>query len=108
MIVGIQCMADGHYAPFDECIAKHECFETGGCPALTFAIKLQRDNMKHRADAGISASTLIQCPRANALLSLYDYYEDVATGWVKSMGTLVHSMIESDEDDMPDTIRERR
>lgn len=106
-IVGIVCMEDGSYQSFDHCIHKHECFEAN-CPALTFAIKLQRDNMKHRKDAGISASTLLSCPRTVGLLTHYDYYEPVADGWVKSMGTIIHSMIESDPDDLPNRIRERR
>lgn len=106
-ICGVVCMADGDFHSFDHCIGCHERYEVK-CPALTFALKLQRDNMKHRKDAGISASTLLGCPRAYGLLQYYDYYEPVADGWVKSMGTIIHSMIESDPDDLPNLIRERR
>ena len=101
-------MQDGSYQSFEHCIQCHETFTAANCPALTFAIKLQRDNMKHRGDAGISASTLLSCPRTFGLLHYYPYYEPVEDGWIKSMGTIVHSMIESDDDDLPDVIRERR
>ena len=57
--------------------------------------------MASRANAGWSASTLLSCPRAVALLETNDYYEPLKVGWNKSRGTWTHLMMESEmvEDD---------
>lgn len=71
-------------------------------------LKSMRDNHIHRKGAGISASTLISCPRAIAIHEIYDVYEPVITGWNKGRGTFVHAMMEYDPDPPEWIIRERR
>jgi hypothetical protein len=68
-----------------------------------------RDNHKKRGNAGWSATTLTGCPRATALLEVYDYYEPLTSGWNKARGEWVHALMEAQADDDPEeVIRERR
>lgn len=55
-----------------------------------------KNNLVTRANAGWSASTLLSCPRAVALLDTYDYYEPLHVGWNKARGTYLHTMLESE------------
>jgi hypothetical protein len=71
-------------------------------------LKSMRDNHLHRRGAGISASTLISCPRAVAIAEVYDIYEPVITGWNKGRGSFVHAMLEYDPDPPPWVVRELR
>jgi hypothetical protein len=112
-IVGVVCPYDDSYQTFDHCIHCHENRSpTRNCAAPVFALKSMRDNHITRSDAGISASTLISCPRAIAMAEVYDLYETVISGYNKgynkARGSWLHAMVEADIDPPPWIIRERR
>lgn len=98
-ILGVQCGADGSYQSFDSCI---ECHRNRGprlCHFPTFALRLMRDNGVKRKNVGYSATTLLACPRAVALLEEYEYYEDLYSGWNKTRGELMHMVAEAYPDE---------
>lgn len=105
---GVVCGYDGGYKSFDECIKCHENFKNT-CHAPVELLKVMRDNHKRRGNAGWSATTLTGCPRASALMEVYDYYEPLVSGWNKARGEWVHAMMEAqDQDDPDEVLRERR
>lgn len=94
---------------FEHCIHCHENRSSvRNCHAPVAVLKSMRDNHIHRKGAGISASTLISCPRAKAIEETYDLYEPVISGWNKGRGTFVHAMMEADPDPPEWMVRERR
>lgn len=106
--VGVVCGFDQGFKSFETCINCHETFQNS-CHAPVELIKIMRDNMSKRENAGLSATTLAACPRAKALLDVYDYYEPLISGWNKSRGEWVHAMLETHADEDPEeVIRERR
>lgn len=109
-IVGVICGKTGEYEDFQTCIARHEnpSHPGGSCHCPTASIKAMRDNHKTRKDAGVSASTILSCPREVALQEKYDYYEAVESGWHKFRGTLIHALMESDTDVPEGVIMEER
>lgn len=111
-IVGVKCGFDGTNQKFQTCIDAHESrgknAEGRTCHCPTAMLKDARDNTKRRKGAGISVSTLLQCPRAYAIEKTYDLYEPLPSMYNKFRGTSVHSIFEN-EPDIPDwIIRERR
>lgn len=109
-LIGVICGKTGEYESFETCIERHEnpCYPGGSCHCPTASIKAMRDNHKTRKDAGVSASTILACPREVALQERYDYYESVESGWHKFRGTLIHSLMESDPDVPEHIIMEER
>lgn len=105
-IAGIVCGADGSYQGFDSCIECHRNRGPRNCHFPTFALKLMRDNGVSRAGVGYSATTLLACSRAVALLEVYDYYEELESGWNKIRGELMHAVAERYPDE--NTIQEQR
>lgn len=107
--VGVVCNMDQSYQAFQTCIDGHEnrCKDRN-CHAPVYVLKSMRDNHIHRKGAGMSMSTLIGCPRAYALDSVFDLYETVISGWNKGRGSFVHAMMEYDTDPPPWLIREQR
>lgn len=100
---------DGSMQSFKTCIDCHENrSKTRNCNAPVAVLKSMRDNHIDRKGAGISASTLISCPRAVAMEQRYDLYMPVISGWNMGRGTFVHAMMEVDRDPPPWIIRERR
>ena len=95
-IVGVICGYDGTKQAFDTCINCHESFAERNCHAPVELLRSMKNNMASRGNAGWSASTLLSCPRAVALLESNDYYEPLKTGWNKSRGTWTHLMMESE------------
>ena len=95
-IKGIICGCDGTKQEFDTCIHAHETFGERNCHAPVELIRSMKNNLATRANAGWSASTLLSCPRAVALLETYDYYEPLHVGWNKARGTYLHTMLESE------------
>ena len=95
-IKGVICGYDGTKQDFDTCIRCHESFGERNCHAPVELLRSMKNNMATRANAGWSASTLLSCPRAVALLDTYDYYEPLKTGWNKARGTYLHTMLESE------------
>ena len=107
-IVGVKCGYDESYQTFQSCI---DCHQNGGprnCHFPTFALKVMRDNDKKRKGAGYSATTVLACPRAVALLEKYDYYEDLDSGWNKIRGELIHMAYEAEPDILDGVIKEQR
>lgn len=98
-IVGVQCGADGSLQSFDSCIECHIKRGPRNCHFPTFALKLMRDNGIKRRGVGYSATTLLACPRAVALLEVYDYYEHLESGWNKIRGELMHMVAEAYPED---------
>lgn len=108
-ICGVICGMDNSFQSFETCIHAHETFSKDrNCNVPTASIKSQRDNIKYRKDAGISASTILSCARAQAIESTYDIYETVISGYNKFRGTLIHAMIEHDPDPPEWVIQEER
>jgi len=105
-VVGIQCGCDGSLQSFDSCIECHRNRGPRNCHFPTFALKLMRDNGSKRKGVGYSATTLLACPRAVALLEEYDYYEDLYSAWNKTRGELMHMVAEAYPDD--NIIQEQR
>lgn len=107
--VGVVCAMDSSYQDFKTCIDGHEnrCPDRN-CHAPVYALKSMRDNHIHRKGAGMSMSTLIQCPRAFALEQIFDLYEPVISGYNKARGSWVHAMLEVDTDPPPWIVREQR
>lgn len=62
---------------------------------------------KRREGAGISATTLLQCPRQTILKETEDYYESPADYHARWRGTGVHAMAEVGGP-YPDVVQERR
>lgn len=109
MLKGVVCGYDQTLQPFDVCITCHENLDPNrNCMAPTALLKAMRDNSKTRSNAGVSASTLLSCPRAVALQTMFDYYETPISGWNKFRGTLVHHLMEYDESPPDWIIKERR
>ena len=108
-IVGVICPMDHTPQDFKTCIDAHENRSTTrNCHAPVFALKAMRDNHIHRRGAGISASTIISCARATAIVESYDIYERVISGYNKGRGSWTHAMIAADPDPPPWIIREQR
>lgn len=107
-IAGVICGYDKSFQPFQHCIDCHERFAERNCHAPVELLKIMRDNKKKRSGAGWSASTLTGCPRAAAMLEVYDYYEPLISGWNKARGEWWHSVLESDPDPAPGVFKERR
>jgi hypothetical protein len=108
-IAGIVCELDESFQSFETCIKGHESRDAcRNCHFPTFALKIARDNDKKRTGAGYSATTLLNCPRAVALLSQYDYYEPAEALWNKIRGELLHAAAEADPDPPAHVVRERR
>lgn len=108
-IVGVICPYDNTPQTFETCIHHHENRSIQrNCHAPVFALKSMRDNHIHRKGAGISASTIISCPRAVAIEHSYDVYEAVISGYNKGRGSWLHAMVEADSDPPPWIIREQR
>jgi hypothetical protein len=105
-VIGIQCGADGSYQSFDSCIECHRNRGPRNCHFPTFGLRLMRDNGVKRKNVAYSATTLLACPRAVALLEEYDYYEDLHSGWNKTRGELMHMVAEAYPDE--NTIQEQR
>ena len=107
-LVGVVCQMDQTYQPFDVCIGCHDSnSKERNCHAPTALLKSMRDNHLTRKNAGVSATTILSCAKALALMELYDFYEPVISGYNKFRGTLIHYLLE--EDDPPDgVIQERR
>jgi hypothetical protein len=100
---------DQSFQSFKTCIDCHENrSRTRNCNAPVQVLKSMRDNHIDRRGAGISASTLISCPRAVAIEATYDLYMPVISGWNMGRGTFIHAMFEADRDPPPWIIRERR
>jgi len=95
-IKGVICGYDGTKQDFDYCINCHESFGERNCHAPVELLRSMKNNLVTRANAGWSASTLLSCPRAVALLETYDYYEPLKVGWNKARGTYLHLMLESE------------
>jgi hypothetical protein len=107
-IVGVVCGYDGAFKDFQSCIHCHETFDKRNCDAPVELLKIMRDNSKGRP-IGWSASMLTSCPRALALLEVYDYYEPLTSGWNKARGTIGHLLMEFGDSDPPSEVtRERR
>lgn len=106
-IKGVICGHDGKLRSFDECICGHQTRERS-CHFPTFALKLMRDHDRKRGNAGYSATMLLACPRAIALLENFDYYEDLESGWNKLRGELLHAVAEAEPDIPEGIIKERR
>jgi hypothetical protein len=107
-LVGIICPYDGTMQEFDTCIACHEGGGKRNCDAPVELLKSMRDNHIERRDAGWSASTLLDCPRAVALREHYDFYEAVSSGWNKARGTWLHAMMEADTEYPEGVVKEER
>ena len=107
-VSGIVCGHDGSYQSFDSCITCHQNRGPRNCHFPTFALKIMRDNDRKRVGAGYSATTLLNCPRAVALLEQYDYYEDLESGWNKIRGELIHMAYEAEPDIPQGVIKEQR
>jgi hypothetical protein len=67
-----------------------------------------KNNHIDRADAGWSATTLLGCPRAEAIRATYDWYESIESGWNKQRGSWLHYMLESDDDYPEYVVKEQR
>ena len=111
-IVGVRCPFDDTNQPFQHCIDAHESRgrnpEGRTCHCPTALLKDARDNSKKRKGAGISVSTLLQCPKAYAMEKIHDLYVPVHQQYNMFRGTAAHAVIEG-EPDVPDWIvRERR
>lgn len=112
-IVGVNCPFDNTEQSFQGCINAHENRgrgEYGGrtCHCPTALLKDARDNSVRRKGAGISVSTIMQCPKAYAIEKSFDLYVNVHQQYNMFRGTSVHSIFEN-EPDVPDwVIRERR
>lgn len=108
-IVGVICGMDGTCQAFETCIHAHETMSTErNCHVPVASIKSQRDNMKFRKDAGVSASVVLACPRAYAIEQTYDLYESVISGYNKFRGTLIHALFEADPDPPSWVVQEER
>lgn len=108
-IIGVICPFDNSPQSFGHCIDCHiHRSKTRNCNVPVQALKSARDNHIDRKGAGISASTLISCPRAIYLEQNYDLYEPVISIYNKFRGTVTHSLMESERDPPPWIIRERR
>lgn len=107
--IGIVCPFDDTNQLFSTCIDCHiHRSRERNCAAPVQVIKAIRDNPITRKGAGVSASTIIQCPRAVAIEDTYDLYEPVISGWNKLRGTISHVLMEQDSDPPPWVVRERR
>jgi hypothetical protein len=107
-LVGVVCGRDGQLRPFEECIRCHEYGPGPSCNAPVQLLKAMRDNHITRKHAHYSATMLLGCPRAIALLENYDYYEPLETAWNKHRGTLTHMMMEMDTTPKAGLMREQR
>lgn len=108
-IVGVVCGMDDTCQSFKTCIDGHQNrSKDRNCQCPVQVIKSMRDNHIDRKGAGISASTLISCPRAVAIESKYDLYVPVISGWNMGRGSFVHAMMEVDRDPPPWMVREQR
>ncbi len=106
--IGVVCGYDKSFQSFAHCIYCHENFCERNCHAPVELLKVMRDNMSKRNGAGWSATTLLDCPRAVAMLEVYDYYEPLISGWNKARGEWWHQVLESDPDPPEGVIVERR
>lgn len=108
-IVGVVCGMDDTCQSFKTCIDAHENRSSErNCHCPVSVLKSMRDNHIDRKGAGISASTLIACPRAVAIEQQYELYMPVISGWNMGRGTFVHSMMEVDRDPPPWLVKEQR
>jgi hypothetical protein len=96
-IVGIVCPWDNSYQDFDTCIHAHDNFCERNCHAPVELLHVLKGNNHSRRGAGWSATTLTSCPRAVALLEVYDYYEPLVSGWNKTRGEWWHQVLDSVE-----------
>lgn len=111
-IKGVICPWNERPAEFQTCIDAHENRgrnpEGRLCHCPTALLKDARDNSKKRKGAGISVSTLLQCPKAYAMEKIHDLYIPVHQQYNMFRGTAAHATIEG-EPDLPEwIIRERR
>jgi hypothetical protein len=66
---------------------------------------------RERADAGISATMLLDCPRKVVLMAEEDYYEHPSKYWARFRGTIGHLMMEaygSEEENVVQEVRFRK
>lgn len=111
-VIGIKCTFDNTYQEYQTCIDAHDSRghnpEGRTCHCPTAMLKDARDNSKRRKGAGISVSTIMQCPKAYAIEKSFDLYSNVHQQYNMFRGTSVHSIFEN-EPDVPEwVIRERR
>ena len=108
-IIGVLCGMDDSPQTFETCIHHHENRSSErNCHCPIAVLKSMRDNHIDRKGAGISASTLIACPRAVAIEQKYDIYMPVISGWSMGRGTFVHAMMEAERDPPPWVVKEQR
>lgn len=107
-VIGVVCGYDQTFQTFEHCIHCHENFCERNCHAPVEVLKVMRDNGHKRRGVGWSATTLTGCPRATAMLEVYDYFEPLISGWNKARGEWYHHMLSSDPDPPDGVIKEER
>lgn len=92
-LVGTYCCQDGSTQPFESCLAscrKRECVYP--LPLLVSMAK----NGEKRANAGLSATTILDCPVQAILKETNDYHEAPSEYHARWRGIGVHAMAEHD------------
>lgn len=91
---GVLCDDTGDPYSFEECIG---CALAGGprrCHNPLPLLVAMSKNAEERADAGISATMLLDCPRKIILARENDYFEKPSAYWARFRGTIGHLMME--------------
>lgn len=94
-LIGAHCDDDDNLYSFDECLA---CAIAGGprrCHNPLPLIVAMSKNSEERADAGVSATMLLDCPRKVILAGEVDYHERPSAYWARFRGTIGHLMMEA-------------
>lgn len=92
-LIGIIDDITGEQFTFAEAIERAR-WGKGGHEPLPLVVAMSK-NAEERADAGISATMLLSCPRETILKELVPYCERPSDYWARFRGTIGHLMMEA-------------
>ena len=90
---GTVCCQTGQKTDFQQCL--DQCRGRGCVYPLPLIVSMAK-NTEKRSSAGISATTILQCPRQTIMKEEIDYYEAPSEYHARWRGTGVHAMAEAD------------
>lgn len=105
---GTICCRTGEPSRFDTCLTCAKYGEPDACAFPLPLIATMAANQGSRDGAGLSATTLIGCPRFEKLARAHDYYEDPEDYYPRFHGTSLHAGLEYALAGQEDVISEER